>query len=241
MCDRRLGSCLLVLFVLFLLPVAGLAQDDGPPLELRLRRDFGYGSGLQMQGRFSMRVAAPDSVERVAFLIDGVAVAEDGEAPYVFRFSTGSYADGWHTMEAAGYTADGESLPSNAIRREFVPQGAANTYLIIVLALVVGFVVLRYVLTRDDSGANYGLLGGAICPHCGRPFAYHVWGVNLMVGRLDRCRHCGKWSFTRRQSPQALARAEGEMAGAPEAEGLTLGEEERLRQQLESSRYDEGT
>ncbi|MDT8304520.1 MAG: Ig-like domain-containing protein [Anaerolineae bacterium] len=236
-----------LLFVWLLLPTVlalalaapALAQEDEPPVELRLRRDFGYGSGLQMQGRFSMRVAAPGTVERVAFLVDGEVVGEDVEAPFIYRFNTGQFEDGWHTMEAIGYTATGEALASNSIRREFVPQSTANTFLFAVLGLVAAFVVLRYVLTRNSESANYGMLGGTVCPHCGRPFAYHVWSVNLFAGRLDRCRHCGKWSFTRRQSPQTLAEVEREFDGEPAVEEPGISEQERLRRQLESSRYED--
>lgn len=234
----RLARWLLLPFFVLALAVPGLAQVNEPPLELRLRRDFGYGSGLQMQGRFSMRVNAPERVERVAFLLDGEVVGEDGEPPYILRFNTGQFEDGWHTMEAIGYTAAGEPLPSNSIRREFVPQSTANTFVFAVLGLVTAFVVLRYVLTRDDKSANYGMLGGTICPHCGRPFAYHVWSFNLIAGRFDRCRSCGKWSFTQRQSPQTLAQTERELDGEPATEEPGISEQDRLRRQLESSRYE---
>ena len=59
---------------------------------------------------------------------------------------------------------------------------------------------------------NYGLLGGAVCPKCGYPFPRHFWGLNLGVGKLDRCESCGKWSVVTRASADQLAAAEASLA-----------------------------
>jgi hypothetical protein len=231
---------LLALPLLFLALVPGVqAQEAEAPLELRLRRDFGYGSGLRVQGRFSMHVAEFEDVERVEFLIDDEVIGEDGEAPFSLRFQTGDYPDGWHTMRAVGYRPNGETVPSNSIRREFVPASTATWTVVAVFGVVIAGLVLRYVLTRGDKATSYGMVGGTVCPHCDRPFAYHIWSFALLVGRLDRCPHCGKWSFTRRWSPQDLAAVEAELnrgdgQGPPE-----MSDEERLRRQLDSSRYED--
>ncbi len=229
----------LTLFLMLLLALPAAAQEEEPAVALRLRRDFGYGSGLRMQGRFSMRVTAPEDVVRVDFVIDEHVIGVDDEAPFALQFSTGGYPDGWHTMQAIGYTAAGEALPSNTIRREFVPASTANLFLVVVVGISLGLLALRYFLTRNESGANYGLIGGTVCPHCGRPFAYHIWSFNLLAGRFDRCRHCGKWSFTRRVAPQQLAEAERELAGDEVEEPAALSAEERLRRELDASRFED--
>lgn len=236
MVPRLLTGLVAVLWLAFALPAA---QEAEGPLELRLRRDFGYGSGLKVQGRFSMRVADFEDVERVEFLVDDEVIGEDAEAPFALQFSTGNYPDGWHTLQAIGYRADGEAVPSNTIRREFVPASSANLVTFAILGLVLAFVVLRYVLTRGDKAASYGMVGGTVCPHCDRPFAYHVWSLALVLGRLDRCPHCGRWSFTRRWSPGALAAVEAELAGDEPEGGAGAGEEERLRREIEASRYED--
>ena len=53
------------------------AQEEAPALSLRLNRDFGYGSGLQIQGRLSYRVDAADDVVRVEFLLDDEVIGEE--------------------------------------------------------------------------------------------------------------------------------------------------------------------
>lgn len=225
--------------LVLLLALPALAQEEGEGLELRLRRDFGYGSGLKVQGRFSLRVAEFAGIERVAFLIDDAVIGEDAEPPFALQFQTGNYPDGWHTLQAIGYRPNGETVASNSIRREFVPASTANWTMVAVLGIAVAALVLRYVLTRGDKAGSYGMVGGTVCPHCGRPFAYHVWSFALLVGRLDRCPHCGRWSFTRRWLPDDLAAVEAELRGDAPAPRAELSEEERLRRQLDASRYDD--
>ncbi len=70
----------------------------------------------------------------------------------------------------------------------------------------------------------------------GKPFGMHIWGLNALGGKYDRCDHCGKWSIVRRASPSALAAAEA--ADAPAA-SVPAGEaaKERERRQLDDTRY----
>ena len=235
----------LVLLLLLLFPAAGRAQETDPALQLGLRRDFGFGSGVQIQGIFSYLVSGPDDLTRVRFLLDGEVIGEDTEAPFRFRFNTGSYELGWHTLSAVGFTAGGRELASAPLQRRFVSGQAVSYIVIAVVVLVLGFRALSYYLTRQkgagEPGAGYGWFGGAVCPHCGRPFARHWWAPNLLAGRFDRCPHCGKWSSVRRASPQALAKAEGQAgeseatAGAPTPET----EEAALRRRLEASRFED--
>lgn len=220
------------------------AQEDR--LELGLSRDFGYGAGAQVQGNFSYRVRAPESVVRVEFLLDGEVIGEDTEAPFAFRFQTGDYENGWHTLSAIGYTANGQRLASNTLRRQFVPLQNALYLVGGILLLVAAFMVVRYFVAQRSEykpKQGYGLMGGAVCPNCGRPFGLHLWGVNLMAGRLDRCPHCGKWNFVQRATPQMLASAErfaSELdAEATDAVAVTSNEEARLRRQIDESRFED--
>jgi hypothetical protein len=88
---------------------------------------------------------------------------------------------------------------------------------------------------------NYGVAGGTVCPKCKRPFSRNLLSPNLVIGKLERCPHCGKWSLARRASTAQLAAAEAaELEMASEGEHApSLSEEERLRRDLEDSRYDD--
>jgi len=117
------------------------------------------------------------------------------------------------------------------------------------LAVIVGLTVISFVIptlfrrgksTPLGAQRNYGLTGGAICPKCQRPFVLNFMSLNLLIGKLDRCPHCGKWSLVHRTpiemlrvAEQAeLAQAQGNQAGV---EGLS--EEEKLKKALDDSRY----
>lgn len=224
------------------------AQSQEADLRLRLRRDFGYGAGTQIRGRFSMIVDELDGLQRVEFLIDDEVVGNDSEAPFRLQFNTSGYELGWHTLRAVGFTVDGRELRSNVFQRQFV-TGSASTYIVVaVVALILGFRLVSYLVTRNKATEQkkyvYGMYGGAICPRCGRPFSRHWWAPNLIAGKLDRCPHCGKWHFSTRATPQMLASAErfadeldAEEGDAVERPGKG-DEEEQLRKRLDESRFE---
>ena len=233
-----------------------LAQSD-QALSLRLSRDFGYSSGSgKIQGAFSMIASGPDDenhLERVVFKIDDQVIGEASQAPFRVRFSTGDYPLGIHTITATGYTTDSISLESNQIRVEFVSadegwQAAAKIALPII-GIVFGVMLAGFLLpllfrggkrTQLPAGAqrNYGMLGGGICPSCNRPFGLHIFGLNLVVGKYDRCPYCGKWSLVRRSSLQELRSAEAAELEANKSDaGLLDNSDEEYRRQIEESRY----
>lgn len=214
------------------------AQEEG--LTLRLSRDFGSAVGVQIRGTFSYHVTGPANLERVVFLLDGEPIGEDREAPFRLQFRTESYETGLRTLSAVGYTSSSGVLQSNVLQREFMSSNQAfNAVIWIIGPILLVFVVatiLSFWLNRraQSQGTVGGLFGGAICQQCGRPFAIHFWGINLVVGRLDRCPHCGKWQMVRRASPEALAVAsEKKTAVSPTPSGKSLSNE------LDDSRFDD--
>lgn len=223
-------------------------QSQESELRLRLRRDFGYGAGAQIRGRFSMIVDEVDGLQRVEFLVDDEVIGADNEAPFRLQFNTSGYELGWHTLRAIGYTADGRELASNVFQRQFVTAGASTYIVVGIVALILGFRLISYLVTRqkgtEQKKVVYGMYGGAVCPRCGRPFSRHWWAPNLIAGKFDRCPHCGKWHFSTRATPQMLASAErfAEELDAEEQQMVAqLGEpdeEELLRKRLDESRYD---
>jgi hypothetical protein len=239
-----------------LLVIQALAQGE-PVLTLRMSRDMGYSSGTgQIEGTFSLKADGPEALQKVVFMIDGQTMGEDSEAPYSLRFNTGSYSIGVHTLTAIGTASDGSTLNSQEIRVEFVPASeglkAAGRIAIPILGVTFGIMLLAAILpvitgrgkrSSLPLGAprSYGVFGGAICPKCSRPFSMTLLGMNLVVGKLERCPHCGKYSLMRRASPQMLHQAElAELEMAVEEPAQTeSSEQERLRKELENSRYDQ--
>lgn len=239
----------------FLSSSVALAQSD--ELTLYVRRNFGYGGGSQIQGNFRLEVEGPANLVSVTYKIDGAVLATSVEPPFRVNFETDAYPIGWHTLTAVGETADGRTLVSNERRFEFVPAGvglaaggriAGAVFAGVAVVFLIVMAVQALVLRRGPQASlplgarrNYGLLGGAVCPKCGRPFPLHLWGLNAIAGKLDRCDHCGKWSLVHRASPEALAAAEvAELVQARPAVPITeLSPQERLRRQLDETRYTE--
>jgi hypothetical protein len=233
-------------------PVMAQGEDE---LTFSMSRDFGYASGSgDIQGTFSMITKGPDDLVKVAFYIDDKVIGEDSEPPFKLQFTTDSYALGMHALKAVGTTASGRVIESKTYQRNFVSaeEGwkAAMTIAgpILGLVLVISLVgVLGPVFMGKKKGSiplgaprSYGFAGGTICPKCSRPFAIQLFGANLLVGKLNRCPHCGKWSvITRRSAADLIAAEQAELkmaAGdAMQVEGMS--EEEKLRKELENSKF----
>jgi hypothetical protein len=238
---------IIVVFVCSLLPVSVYAQ--GEELELKLTRDFGYGAGGQIQGRFSLRVSGPDDIVKVDYIVDGKVVQTITEPPFRYRFHTDDYPPGVHTMTAVGYKADGKPVYGTEFRRQFLSadQAKSSTMKIIVpLLIIVGGATLVGALApalmmraKEFKPGNYGAAGGAVCPRCTFPYSRHVLAPNLLVGKLQRCPHCGKWAIVARASQQKLDAAEARWAKEGSSFVDPSSEEQELRHLLDDSRYDD--
>lgn len=186
---------------------------------------FGYGGGVNIRGAFSIELVGDETaVQNVRFVIDGETLAEVRSAPFSFKFKTDDYSFGFHDLWAEVELKDGASRTTSKLQYHFVsPEeereqvgGIIGSILggilvtLLITGLVLGVVLMgsRKRLHQPGEPRNYGMLGGTICPKCGRPFPRHIWGMNLVVGRLDRCENCGKWVMTTRAIPAALLAAE---------------------------------
>jgi len=244
------GSLIAVIFSLVAV-FAVLAQSD--ELSISFSRDFGYSSGGgDIQGLFSIKVSGSDTLTKVAFYIDDTMIGEDVEAPFKLQFNTDNYSLGEHTVYAIGTTSDGNELKTQVVHANFVSASEGTKTAVRILIPVLGLVVVALLLAavvpiitgrktiplEPGTPRNYPM-GGAICPKCQRPFAIHIYGVNLGLGKFDRCPYCGKWSVVRRTSLQNLRAAEeAELARAQETDQIPgMSEEEKLKKQLEDSKF----
>jgi len=225
------------------------AQDS--ELRLSLSKDWGFSAGGQIQGLFTLSASGPQDMASVQFELDGAEIATVTQAPFKWQVNTDKYPIGRHTISAAGRTPDGSTLRSNTIRVEFVSAEAGwqvtqrimiplfAVVAVIIILSTVGQLVLGRGRRRPEPGAprHYGPAGGAICRKCGRPFALSLFSLHLITRRLERCPYCSKWSWVARATSAALAAAEAAEieASRPAVPGTSL--EDKLRQQIEESRY----
>ena len=248
---KKLTIALLLTLTLCLPAVSSaFAQDEAITLELS--RDFGSSLGTgDIHGLFSMKVTGPDNLMRVEFYIDKTKIGDDTESPFGIQFSTDDYPLGLHDLYAIGYTSGGQELLSRVLTGNFVSAGegwgAARNIIIpvaIVLLILMLTVIVPAITTRGKlehlplgSERDYGFRGGAICPKCHRPFAMHLWGLNLGLGRYDRCPYCGKWSIVSSKSLTKLREAERDELSWKQADASQKSEKDRLRKEIEDSKY----
>ena len=249
----------ITLFLLFFGTVAFMtssaAAQQGTELSLNLSRNFGFSSGTgRIQGSFTLKASGPANLQRVVFYIDDKQVGEATQSPFNYSFNTGSYSPTQHTLSAIGYTSDGQELHSNNITAEFITseQAGQNTLhiilpiLAVVLLAILFSAIIPMLSTRGKkenlapgTQRNYGMMGGTICPKCGRPFSIQFLGINLPMGKLNRCPYCGRWSIVRRRSMTELRAAEQAELDQSSSEAIPpqLSEEEKLSKELDNSKY----
>jgi hypothetical protein len=254
---KKTGIFLGLLILLFTFSVVAA---DSPDFTIRFRRDFGYGGmGNQIQGRFSILV--PDDIDfvEVIFYMDDTEMGRLSDAPFRFQFSTDDYPPGDHEYWAKGVLADGTELVSNRISAFVLSKEEASGSLGFIFLIIFGGIGVAVALSFVISGAvskkvkqgeyfdenrlpkGYHLHGGTICKKCGKPYAYKVFSGNFITHKLERCPHCGKMTFSRPMSRElmiAAAEEIAELADNGEVDNIGgLSEEEKLRKQLEESKY----
>lgn len=252
---KRLGWIKIIALVCgWALALNAPASAQEPDLRLSLRKEFGFALGGQIQGTFRLTAQGPEDLASVTFKIGDQTIGQVDQPPFSLRFNTDAYPPGHYELSAVGQTADGRAVQSNVLRVEFVSAEAgwqAMSKIMLPLLILVGLIFVAatlgpFVLERLGKkpralplGAprDYGVLGGAICPKCQRPFGLHWWAPNLIASKLDRCPHCGKWSVVGRASREALAAAQAAELQAAAPETPELDAEEKLRRQIQESRY----
>lgn len=239
-----------VLGLLFITTAAafGQAQDA---YTIDIRRDWGYGAGVDLQGRMTLTINGDTSeIIHVRYLLDGEEMAAVSSEPFSYPFNTDDFPAGMHTIHAELTSQQGEVFISNEITRNFVAASEVGGKMGSILWPIFGIAAvvtgLSFVLTSRRSkaaaragGRDYGFLGGVICPKCGQPFKRSAWSL-LHVGgfRFDRCPHCGRWVGVRRASQQQLEDAEAMFAQTPGmSPGISAEAQKKEDNLLDETRY----
>ena len=249
----------LLIFTL-LIPVSGVSAAEEPDFVIRLNRDWGYGGmGNQIQGNFSLLVKEDPGLVRVTYLMDDIEMGSVSEAPFRFSFDTDDYPSGEHAYWAVGELPDGTTLTSNRIQVDVLTAEDANVDVRLILGIIFGTMaigailswgVTKWISKKVETGEYFGedllpkgfnFRGGTICPNCGKPYAYKLFSMNLLTRKFDSCPHCGKWRVSKPVSREVfiekVKELKGKTADEPAMDQKPLTEEEKLRRQLDDSRY----
>jgi len=246
---KNIVAILITILVSLTFMSAVSAQSE--ELNLTLSRDFGSsGFNGDIQGIFSVKANGPANLKRVQFFLDETLLGEDTEAPFAIQFDTDNYPTGAHIFSAVGYTVDGRQLKSKSISALIVSKEEGTTaalkLIVPILAVVFGAMAIAGITTMINvrrgkklpAGATRSYtFGGGICPKCKRPFGFQLLGINMLVGRLTPCPHCGKWSIVRRASMSDLHAAEQAELDTEKVQIPEASAEEKLRKELDDSRY----
>lgn len=241
----------LMVTVLVSLTLVSVVSAQNQELELELTRDFGYGGqNGEIQGTFSIRAKGVVDFEKVQFFMDETFFGEDTEAPFAIQFITNDYPEGHHVFTAIGYTRDGRKINSQPIDASFISKAESMTGAIKmvgpILVLLFGGVLISSL--KAGRNARKGIVlpagaprdysfGGGICPKCGRPFGFQLFGVKIIGGRITPCPHCGEWSFIKRATLEDLHEAERAELKA-KIENQAVGSSEQIRKNdLDDSKY----
>lgn len=244
-------SLLLTSLLLFSALPTNVQAQTPTPYTIRLSRDFGYGGGSNVRGTFSLKISGDqETIREVTYFIDNELMHKTSVEPFKFQFKTDDYGFGWHDLSAEILTTNGAIVSLNPIRYNFVTpeeesSGIKNILIPIGVVVLIAFGVSALIqfLSKPKKHAsagqprNYGLLGGAVCPKCGYPFPRHIWGLNLGVGKLDRCESCRKWSVVTRASGDQLAAAEASLAAQDEIPAQVQQVKDNTDNSLDDSKY----
>jgi hypothetical protein len=227
-----------------------------PAYTLSVRRTFGYSAGGEIRGSFRLVVTGPqENIQKVVFLIDEQSMGTVSEPPFRMDIHTQDYPEGTHTLSAEVTTMDGSLQVAPGGTFDFVSasqQWAGVIKIVVAVGVIlVAIVSIGFLFTYLTTGKtikdiplgaerHYGIQGGGICSRCGRPFAFHWWGMNLVGAKYDRCDYCGKWGRTKRLPMEELRKAEeAELRNSTQGLSTNLpNPEDKFKSMLDDSRYD---
>jgi len=233
----------------------GIAYAQGEEITLKFSRDFGFASGTgKIQGLFSMKVTSSEQLSEVVFYIDTESIGKAVVEPFNLQFNTDNFSPGVHTLYAIGHTIDGRELKTREEITEFLsPQDSKKATLTLIvpilglslIAVILSAVIPAFLTKKKGTLApgterNYGAAGGTICPRCSRPFPRHVFAPNMLLGKLERCPHCGKWGIFRIYPIDLLRKAEEAELDTDYFQGaskLPIDENDKLRGELEDTKF----
>ncbi len=238
--------------LLITLSVGAVSAQDEEPYKVRLRRDFGYGNGMDLQGKLTLSLVGDETrVASVTFFMDEEALETLESPPFRVSFSTEDYDSGLRSLSAQVKTTDGQTYTTKAVTANFLTaeqaqSGMKNT-LLPILGVLLGVFALSMLIQYFTSGKKSLALGqtrsynspygGAVCPKCGHPFNRSIMGMNLLIGRFEICPSCKKFIHSVRATPAELAAAELEETRKLTGTTKPFEAQSTMTDQLEESRY----
>ncbi len=216
----------LVIAALLLGSVA--VAEAAPSVKLSLRRDWGYGGlGNDINGSFTAIATVSSDVVKVEFYLNQSLTQTVTGAPFEWKFDTNNYPLGLYVISAKAYDASGASATSS-VTADFVKSPGFPSWVIGVIVAAVAIIVVLY---RVGVFGGSSSLGMTRCPNCGEVFPRKWSPIHMLGSLLNTCPKCGKRFFA------GKLRDTEEKPTKPEEKNVS--EEDKLREDLERSKYEE--
>lgn len=211
----QIWTLLLLVLSLAFIFLPAQAQDE-PAWKLRLRRDWGYGAGPDIQGNMTLYLDGDlSTVKAVVYYLDDQVMAEMTEEPFRFSFNTDDYQPGTRRLSAEVRDNQGSPTRVGPLIYNFLSAADAGsntiTLFVVIGAVTLAAMGISWFISSKQKGSEKeaaGMFGRAVCQQCGKTFPRSIFGMNVVVGKLERCPHCGKWQLTQRASAAQIDLAE---------------------------------
>jgi hypothetical protein len=125
-----------ILVIALFATVPILTATATPTLSLDLNRDWGYGMGNDIAGRFTLKADASSNTTYVEFYLDNLLQLNDTASPYSWQFNTNNYTLGQHTLKVVAYDGAGQSQ-TKELTPNFVEDTSNSILLVIIVVTVV--------------------------------------------------------------------------------------------------------
>lgn len=220
-------SILLALLVCSLLVAQVWAH---PTVGLSINKIEGYNLGSDINGQFTVDAKVSSDVVRVEFYLNGTLQQTDTSSPFSWTFNTNNYPLGQANITAVAYDSTGQQATA-VLSQNFVKTPTWSIILPILVAVFSVIGVISYVwYVRRNSKSKL-----VKCPNCG--YVYTPASISLVhIGpsKLRKCPKCGKMFFG-----ENLEKTSKEEETPPASDTLT--EDERLRRDIDESKYENDT
>lgn len=137
----------IILNIFFFVGLVFPAEAQTEDFAIRLRKDFGYSTGVNIRGTFSIILTGDENlVSAVEFQIDGESMVLVDEAPFRFQFHTDNFGFGIHRLKARVFLKDGTVLETAPVQYNFLNQKEERSQMVILFGGIALILLLSLVM-----------------------------------------------------------------------------------------------
>jgi len=229
----KIALALMILLTFLAYSLFASQVSAEPTISLSINKIEGYNLGSDINGQFTVSAKVSSEVVRVEFYLNGTLQYNDtAGAPFSWTFDTTNYALGNYNITAVAYDSSGQQATA-VLSQNFV-EVPVFWSIILPIIIVVGSIalIISYVwsLLKASNPTK--------CPKCGHTYTPNrILSIKLgNFAYFTRCPKCGNffWGKSIKDKPK-------NDEPSPSTSPDTLTEDERLRKDIDDSKYEDKT